>query len=132
MIITGLAVLGAEFGWLNRRVDQLAARVDDLAAGLGVRFDATNAKLDATYTKLDATYTKLDATNAKLEATNAKFDAISQRLGAEFRAEIAAQTSALAKSIAAARSVAPPPWAPVLLAPAPVPGYTLPPPRSPP
>jgi len=123
VMITGFAVLGAEFGWLKGRVGQLAARVDGLEAGLGVKFDATN-------TNLDATNTKVDATNAKLDATNAKFDTISQRLGAEFRAEIAAQTSALAKSIAAARSVAPPPWAPVLLAPAPVPGYALPPPRS--
>jgi hypothetical protein len=121
VMITGFAVLGAEFGWLNGRVDQLAARVDGLEAGLGVKFDSTNAKLDA----MNA---KLDATNAKLDATNAKFDTISQRLGAEFRAEIAAQTSTLAKSIAAARSVAPPPWAPVQLAPAPIPGYALPPP----
>jgi hypothetical protein len=89
--------------------------LDGLEAGLGVKCDATNAKLDA---------------------TNAEFDAISQRLGAEFRAEIAAQTSALAKSIAAARSVAPPAWAPVQLAPAPpaqpapvaIPGSLLPPP----
>ena len=114
VMITGFAVLGSEFGWLNGRVDQLAARVDGLEAGLGVKFDSTNAKLDAM--------------NAKLDATNAKFDTISQRLGAEFRAEIAAQTSTLAKSIAAARSVAPPPWAPVQLAPAPIPGYALPPP----
>ena len=107
----------------------MVARVDGLEAGLGVKFDATNAKLDATNTTLDAT-------NAKLDATNAKFDAISHRLGAEFRAEIAAQTSALAKSITAARSVAPPAWAPVQLAPAPpaqpapvaVPGFVLPPP----
>ena len=111
VMITGLAVLGA---WLNGRVGQLAARVDGLEAALGVKFDASNAKLDATNTKLDA--------------TNAKFDAISQRLGAEVRAEIAAQTSALAKSIAAARSIALPAWGPVQLVPAPVPGYALPPP----
>jgi len=128
VMITGFAVLGAEFGRLNGRVDQLTARVDGLEAGLGVKFDATNTKLGATNAKLDATNAKLDATNAKLDATNAKFDTISQRLGAEFRAEIAAQTSALAKSIAAARSIATSAWGPVLLAPAPLPGYALPPP----
>jgi hypothetical protein len=121
VMITGLASIVAEFGWQNDRVHQLAARLDGLEARLGVKFDAMNAKLDPTNAKLDAT-------NAKLDATNTKFDAISHRWGAEFRAEIAAQTSALAKSIAAARSTAPSAWAPAQLPFAPVPGYVLPPP----
>jgi hypothetical protein len=121
VMITGLAGIGAEFGWQNDRVHQLAARLDGLEARLGVKFDAMNAMLDPTNEKLDAI-------NAKLDAANTKFDAISHRLGAEFRAEIASQTSALAKSIAAARGTAPPTWAPAQLPFGPVPGYVLPPP----
>jgi uncharacterized protein HemX len=135
VMITGLAGIGAEFGWQNDRVHQLAARLDGLEARLGVKFDAmnamldpTNEKLDAINAKLDAANTKLDAANTKLDAANTKFDAISHRLGAEFRAEIASQTSALAKSIAAARGTAPPTWAPAQLPFGPVPGYVLPPP----
>ena len=123
VMITGLASIVAEFGWQNDRVHQLAARLDGLEARLGVKFDAMNAMLDPTNEKLDAI-------NAKLDAANTKFDAISHRLGAEFRAEIASQTSALAKSIAAARSTAAGlgPCAITIFA---VPGYVLPPtPRS--
>jgi hypothetical protein len=128
VMITGLAGIGAEFGWQNDRVHQLAARLDGLEARLGVKFDAMNAMLDPTNEKLDAINAKLDAANTKLDAANTKFDAISHRWGAEFRAEIAAQTSALAKSIAAARGTAPPTWAPAQLPFGPVPGYVLPPP----
>ena len=35
VMITGFAVLGAEFGWLSGRVDQLVGRVDGFEAGLG-------------------------------------------------------------------------------------------------
>ena len=91
VIIAGLAVLGAQIWLMNVRIDRLVTKVNDIDATFGVRLDETNAKLDAVSTKLDA---------------------ISQRLPVEFKAigaEIAAQTSAIIKSIASLRGLAPSP-----------------------
>jgi outer membrane murein-binding lipoprotein Lpp len=59
---------------------------------------------------------QLSALNTKVETLNTKIDAIPQRLSDEFRAmraEMAAQTSAIANSITAARQMqAPPPTPP--------------------
>ena len=110
-IIAGFAVLGAELWRLSDRVDQLAAKVSGNEITLGV---------------------KVDETNATLAAANTKPDALSQRLAAEFKtigAEIGAQTSAVAKSIASLRSLAPPP--PTSLLPEPAPGQKPAPPAKP-
>jgi outer membrane murein-binding lipoprotein Lpp len=91
VIIGGFAVLSAQIWLMNARIDQLATKVNAIDATFRVKFDETNAKLDA---------------------ASAKFDAISQRLPTEFntiRAEITAQTSAIAKSIASLRGLAPSP-----------------------
>jgi hypothetical protein len=75
MIIAGFAVLGTQIWLMSARTDQLATKVNGIDASFGVKFEETNAKLDV----------------------------ISQRLAAEFKtieAEIAAQTRAVAKSIA--------------------------------
>jgi hypothetical protein len=91
VIIAGLAVLGAQIWLMNARIDQLATKVNAIDVTFGVRFEETNAKLDAASTKLDV---------------------ISQRLPAEFKtigAEIAAQASAITKSIASLRGLAPSP-----------------------
>jgi len=66
---------------------------------------------------------KFEETNAKLDAANTRLDAISQRLAAEFKTigtEIAVQTSAVAKSIASLRGLAP--SLPTSLLPEPAPG----------
>lgn len=110
-IIAGFAVLGAELWRLNDRVDQLAAKVSGNDVTLGVKFDETNATLAAANTKLDA---------------------ISQRMDAEFKAigaEIGAQTSAIAKSIASLRGLAPSP--PTSLLPELAPGQKPAPPAKP-
>ena len=91
VIIAGLAVLGAQIWLMNARIDQLATKVNAIDATFGVRFEETNAKLDAASTKLDV---------------------ISQRLPTKFKtigAEIAAQASAITKSIASLRGLAPSP-----------------------
>jgi hypothetical protein len=91
VIIAGLAVLGTQIWLMNVRIDRLATKVNDIDATFGVKLEEINAKLDAASTKLDA---------------------ISQRLPAEFKtigAEIAAQTSAITKSIASLRGLAPSP-----------------------
>ena len=93
VMIAGFAVIGLQVRRLDGHIDRLAAKVDGIDTTLGVRFEETNAKLDT----------------------------ISQRLAVELKtmgAEIAAQTSAIAKSTAAATS-APPPSAPVPPKPAP-------------
>ena len=95
VMIAGFALLGVKIGQLDDRIDRLILKVGGTDAALGVKFEETNAKLDA----------------------------ISQRLDVEFKtmgAEIAARTNAIAKSIAAASSVAPAP-APVQAKPAPAP-----------
>jgi hypothetical protein len=82
-MIAGFAVIGFQVRRLDGRIDRLAAKVDGIDTTLGVRFEEMNAKLDA----------------------------ISQRLAVELKtmgAEIAAQTSAIAKSTAAATSAPPP------------------------
>ena len=110
-IIAGFAVLGAELWRLNDRIDQLAAKVSGNDVTLGVKFDETNATLAAANTKLDA---------------------ISQRLAAEFKtigAEIGAQSSAISKSIASLRGLAPSP--PTSLLPEPAPGQKPAPPAKP-
>jgi len=111
VIIAGLAVLGTQIWLMNVRIDRLATKVNDIDATFGVRLDETNAKLDAVSTKLDA---------------------ISQRLPVEFKAigaEIAAQTSAIIKSIASLRGLAPSP--PTSLLPAPTTGpKPTPPPKT--
>jgi hypothetical protein len=89
VIIAGFAVLGAQIWLMNARIDQLATKVNGIDATFGVKLEETNAKLDAASTKLDA---------------------ISQRLPVEFKtigAEIAAQTSAITKSIASLRGLVP-------------------------
>ena len=110
-IIAGFAVLGAQIWLMNARIDRLTTKVDDIDATFGVKLEGNNAKLDAASTKLDA---------------------ISQRLPAEFKtieAEIAAQTSAIAKSIASLRGLAPSP--PTSLLPAPTTGpKPTPPPKT--
>jgi len=110
-IIAGFAVLGAQIWLMNARIDRLTTKVDDIDATFGVKLEGNNAKLDATSTKLDA---------------------ISQRLPAEFKtieAEIAAQTSAIAKSIASLRGLAPSP--PTSLLPEPATGpKPAPPPKA--
>jgi hypothetical protein len=91
VIIAGFAVLGAQIWLMNAHIDHLATKVNGIDATFGVKFEETNAKLDAVSTKLDA---------------------ISQRLPAEFKtigAEIAAQASAITKSIASLRGLAPSP-----------------------
>jgi hypothetical protein len=101
-MVAGLVLLGAEVWRLNDRVDQLAAKVSGNDVTLGVKFDETNATLAPMNTKLDA---------------------ISQRLDAEFKtigAEIGAQTSAIANSIASLLGLAPSP--PISLLPEPAPG----------
>ena len=90
-IIAGFAVLGAQIWLMNARIDQLATKVNGINATFGVKLQEINATLDAASTKLDV---------------------ISQRLPAEFKtigAEIAAQTSAITKSIASLRGLAPSP-----------------------
>jgi hypothetical protein len=92
-MIAGFAVIGLQVGRLDSRMDRLAAKVDGIDTTLGVRFEETNAKLDT----------------------------VSQRLAVELKtmgAEIAAQTSAIAKGAAAATG-APPPPVPVPPKPAP-------------
>ena len=109
VIIGGFAVLSAQIWLMNARIDQLATKVNTIDATFGG---------------------KLDETKAKLDAASAKLDAISQRLPADFntiRAEIAAQTSAIAKSIASLRGLAPSP--PTSLLPEPTTGLK---PASPP
>ena len=91
VIIGGFAVVSAQIWLMNARIDQLATKVNTIDATFGG---------------------KLDETKAKLDAASAKLDAISQRLPADFntiRAEIAAQTSAIAKSVASLRGLAPSP-----------------------
>ena len=111
LIIAGFAVLGAQLWLMNARIDQLATKVNGIDTTFGVKLEETNAKLDAASTKLDA---------------------ISQRLPAEFKtigAEIAAQTSAIAKSIASLRGLAPSP--PTSLLPEPATGpKPAPPPKA--
>jgi hypothetical protein len=102
VIIAGWSVVGIQIWLMNARTGQLATKVNGIHASFGVKFEETNAKLDAANTKLDA---------------------ISQRLSAEFKtigAEIAAETSAVAKSIASLRGLAPSP--PTSLLPEPAPG----------
>jgi hypothetical protein len=89
VIVAGFAVLGAQIWLLNARIDQLATKVNGIDATFGAKFEETSAKLDGASMRLDA---------------------ISQRLSAEFKtigAEIVAQTSAIAKSIASLRGLAP-------------------------
>ena len=89
VIIAGFAVLGAQIWLMNGHSAELATKVNGIDASFGVKFEETNAKLDAANTRLDA---------------------ISQRLAVEFKtigAEIAAQTSAVTKSIASLRGLAP-------------------------
>jgi len=98
ILIAGFVFLGIQLGRLSSHMDQLAAKVDGLDVALGVKFDAANAKIDT----------------------------VSQQLAVELKTmgtEIAARTSAVAKSIAGASSVAPapPPPAPAQPAPTPVP-----------
>jgi hypothetical protein len=102
VIVAGFAVLGAQLWLMNARTDQLVTKVNGIDASFGMNFEETNAKLDAANTKLDA---------------------ISQRLSAEFKtigAAIAAETSAIAKSITSLRGLAPSP--PTSLLPEPAPG----------
>ena len=110
-IIAGFAVLGAQIWLMNARIDRLTTKVDDIDATFGVKLEGNNAKLDAASTKLDA---------------------ISQRLSAEFKTigvEIAAQTSAITKSIASLRGLAPSP--PTSLLPEPATGpKPAPPPKA--
>jgi hypothetical protein len=87
-LIAGFAVLGAQVGRLNGRIDRLATQIEGFDAAFGVKFEETNAKLDA----------------------------ISPRLAAQLKtmeAEIAAQISAIARGSAAASSLVPPAPAPV-------------------
>ena len=111
VIIGGFAVLSAQIWLMNARIDQLATKVNAVDATFGV---------------------KLDETKAKLDAASAKLDAISERLPTEFntiRAEITAQTSAIAKSIASLRGLAPSP--PTSLLPEPATGLKpAPPPKA--
>ena len=110
-MVAGLVLLRAEVWRLNDRVDEFAAKVNGIDVVFAVKFEETNAKLDAMNTKLDA---------------------ISQRLPAEFKtigAEIAAQTSAIAKSIASLRGLAPSPPTSLLPEPAPAP-KPAPPPKA--
>ena len=111
VIIAGFAVLGAQIWLMNARIDQLATKVSGIDATFGVKLEETNAKLDAASTKLEA---------------------ISQRLPTEFKtigAEIAAQTSAITKSIASLRGLAPSP--PTSLLPQPATGpKPAPPPKA--
>jgi hypothetical protein len=68
----------------------------------------------------------------QLMATNAKIDAIPQRLSEEFRAmraEMAAQTSAIANSITATRQAQPPTPPQIIVIPAPQPQPTPEPPK---
>ena len=91
VIIAGFIVLGAQIWLMNARIDQLALKVNGIDATFAVKLEETNVKLDAASTKLDA---------------------ISQRLPTEFNtigAQIAAQTSAITKSIASLRGLAPSP-----------------------
>jgi hypothetical protein len=90
-IVAGFAFLGAQIWLMDARIGQLTTKVNGIDASFEVKFEETGAKLDAANTKLDA---------------------MSQRLPAEFktiRDEIAAQTSAVAKSIASLRGLAPSP-----------------------
>jgi hypothetical protein len=80
VIIAGFAVLGAQIWLMNGHIDHLATKVNGIDVTFGVKFEETNAKLDAVSTKLDA---------------------ISQRLPA--------QASAITKSIASLRGLAPSP-----------------------
>ena len=111
VIIGGFAVVSAQIWLMNARIDQLATKVNTIDATFGG---------------------KLDETKAKLDAASAKLDAISQRLPADFntiRAEIAAQTSAIAKSVASLRGLAPSP--PTSLLPEPATGLKpSPPPKA--
>jgi uncharacterized protein YoxC len=109
VIIVGFAVLGAQVARLNRRIDELATKVNGIDTTFGM---------------------KLEETSARLETTNTKLDAIAQRLAAEFKtigAEIAAQTTAIAKSIASLRGLAPSPPTSLLPEPAPASKPTPPP-----
>ena len=101
VIIAGFAVLGTQIWLMNARAIQLATKVNGI----------------------DTSFGKFEETNTKLDAVNTKLDAISQRLAAEFKtigAEIAAQTSAVTKSIASLRG--PAPSRPISLLPESVPG----------
>jgi hypothetical protein len=111
VIIAGFAVLDAQIWLINARIDQLATKVNGIDATFGVKFEETNAKLDAASTKLDG---------------------ISEQLPAEFKtigAEIAAQASAITKSIASLRGLAPSP--PTSLLPEPATGPRPAPPPKP-
>jgi hypothetical protein len=106
-IVAVFGFLGAQIWLTDARIGQLTTKVNGIDASFGVKFEETGAKLDAANTRLDA---------------------ISQRLPAEFktiRDEIAAQSTAVAKSIASLRGLAPSP--PTSLLPEPAPG-----PKSPP
>jgi outer membrane murein-binding lipoprotein Lpp len=111
VIVAGFAVLGAQIWLMNARIDQLATKVNAIDAAHAVKLEEIKAKVDAASTKLDA---------------------ISQRLPAEFnaiRTEITAQTSAIAKSIASVRGLAPSP--PTSLLPEPATGpKPAPPPKA--
>ena len=83
-MIAGFAHLGVQIGRVNGRIDQLSAKLDGLDVPLEVKFDAANARVDA----------------------------VSEQLAVELqtmRAEIAAETNALAHSIVAAHNPAPGP-----------------------
>ena len=109
VMIVGFVFLGVQIGHANGRIDQLAAKVDGLDTAFGVKFESVNAKVDS----------------------------ISQRLAVELKtmgAEIAAQTRAIAKSVATSLPPAPaqPVPAPAQSAPAPAQAKPapVPPPRS--
>jgi hypothetical protein len=73
-------------------------------ASVGGQVGRLDAKIDANAQRLE---TKIDASTAKL---NDKLDAIPQRLAEEFRAmraEMSAQTSAIANAVTAARQTPP-------------------------
>jgi len=98
-IIAALMLSG--FAFVGTQLVSLSAQISRL-----------DSKLDATAARLDS---KIDANAARV---NEKLDAIPQRLAEEFRAmraEMSAQTTAIAGSITAARQTPPQ----VLLVPAP-------------
>lgn len=95
-----MAIMLGGFALLANQMLRLESRLDG-------RIDRLDGRIDRLEAKADRLDTKMDGINASL---GAKIDAIPTRLSEEFRAmraEMAAQTAAIASSVTAARAVQP-------------------------
>ncbi len=95
---------------LKSRLDRLDGQMDTMKVVRPMTIGVMAVLLAALVFVLGNITFTIQATNTRIDALNTKVDAIPQRLSEEFRAmraETAAQTSAIANSITAARQVQP-------------------------